>query len=252
MTKEWVEKKKAEYETKLLEMENQIRRTIMSFPLMSEDEKKKCLENVKDEVFIAGLQTKIDINSCMEEDAEKQKTWKELSNLHLNTYGTMLRHPGFYNGERYLDSEPVHFRGDVIITDPCYIERDDDLDRSRKDELFHPYMERDTIYGDWACTTYDENTGEILGRFCADSGMVGVFLLNDILAYNPEYNAHIDLPHSATCIRNFDGTVQFVIEEYEYEYKNEKHKDYEVHVVGHGIDMKSGKKIDFVTRQTGV
>ena len=85
---------------------------------MSKDEKKECLENVNDEEFIAGLQIKIDINSCMEEDAEKQKMWKELSNLHLNKYCTMLRHPGFYNGERYLDSEPVHFRGDIIITDP--------------------------------------------------------------------------------------------------------------------------------------
>ena len=252
MTKEWVEKKKIEYGKKLQEMGDKIRDTIISFPLMSEDEKKKCLENIENEEFIVGLQVKIDINSCMEEDAEKQKMWKELYHLDLDTYGTMLRHPGFYNGERYLDSELVHFRGDVIITDPCYIERDDDLDSNRKDELFHPYMERDTIYGDWACTTYDENTGEILGRFCADSGMVGVFLLDDILAYNPEYNAHVDLPHSATCIRNFDGTVQFVVEEYEYEYKNEKHKDYEVHVVGHGVDMKSGKRIDFVTRQTGL
>ena len=63
----------------------------------------------------------------------------------------------------------------------------------------------DTIYGDWSCTTYNSLTKEKLGEFCADSGQVGIFLMSEVLAYNPDLN----LPkHCATIIKNFDGHVR--------------------------------------------
>ena len=43
------------------------------------------------------------------------------------------------------------------------------------------YICRDTLYGDWSCTTYNSDTHEKLGEFCADSGMVGVYLLDEVL-----------------------------------------------------------------------
>lgn len=62
-----------------------------------------------------------------------------------------------------------------------------------------------TIYGDWSCTTYNSLTKEKLGEFCADSGQVGIFLMSEVLAYNP----NLDLPkHCATIIKNFDGHVR--------------------------------------------
>lgn len=63
----------------------------------------------------------------------------------------------------------------------------------------------DTIYGDWSCTTYNSLTKEKLGEFCADSGQVGIFLMSEVLAYNPDLN----LPkHCATIIKNFDGHIR--------------------------------------------
>lgn len=62
-----------------------------------------------------------------------------------------------------------------------------------------------TIYGDWSCTTYNTLTKEKLGEFCADSGQVGIFLMDEVLKYNPDLN----LPsHCATIIKNFDGHVR--------------------------------------------
>ena len=52
----------------------------------------------------------------------------------------------------------------------------------------------DTLYGDWSCITYNSDTHEKIGEFCADAGMVGVFLLDEVLKYNPDFNYHIDRP----------------------------------------------------------
>ena len=63
----------------------------------------------------------------------------------------------------------------------------------------------DTIYGDWSCTVFNSLTKEKMGEFCADSGQVGIFLMDEVLKYNP----NLDLPkHCATIIKNFDGHVR--------------------------------------------
>jgi hypothetical protein len=86
----------------------------------------------------------------------------------------------------------------------------------------HNYISEPTIYGDWSCTTYqtekepkellesilrvlndnlengeyedDElpilDEGKAIGGFCA--GLVGVFLLDEILAYNPDWKSWIE------------------------------------------------------------
>lgn len=62
-----------------------------------------------------------------------------------------------------------------------------------------------TLYGDWSCTVRNSLTKEKLGEFCADSGQVGIFLMDEVLKYNPD----LDLPdHCATIIKNFDGNVR--------------------------------------------
>lgn len=115
------------------------------------------------------------------------------------------------------------------------------------------YICRDTIYGDWSCTTFDSDTEEILGEFCADVGMVGVFLLDEVLKYNPDFDYHIECPWTTTLIKDFDGEVDFEIihEEGFYEDNTEFHKkgdkweDDSVSVIGKG-------NINFMTRQTGL
>lgn len=179
------------------------------------------------------------------------------------------------NLERYKSSEPVFFDGDIIITDPCYIMRaehhgttpitDDDWMAShygsRMEALgIEHYMTRDTIYGDWSCTVYNTDTKEEIGNFCADAGMVSVFLLDEVLKYNPDFDYHINRKWTTTLIKEFRGTIQFVVEhetgvyeeDTEFWKKGETWEDYSVHVVGRGVNKKNGKPINFRSVQTGL
>ena len=202
----------------------------------------------------------------------------------------------------------MHFKGTIVITDPCYIvkkcaeknphpfpwttvniknpninemvkqysEWEDTHDDWRKCQYgenmgvlgIHNYISESTIYGDWGCTTYqteeepkellenilrvlndnleneecgdDElpipDEGKAIGGFCADAGLVGVFLLDEILAYNPDWKSWIE-EHSwcATIIKDFEGEVEYYIDKV---YK-------EAHIVGTG-------SINFYTTQTSI
>lgn len=160
----------------------------------------------------------------------------------------------------------VKMKGDIIITDPCYLIRKRDESTRPKWENFHPYnsiyeypdydekiqkskmfernsklldeadekwckehpedrdswnevdlsnfgftsyITHNTLYGDWGCHTYKTENHEVLGEFCADGGKVGVFLLDEVLAYNPDFDYHIERPWTTTLIKNFDGEVYF-------------------------------------------
>lgn len=102
------------------------------------------------------------------------------------------------------------------------------------------YICRDTLYGDWSCTTYNSDTHEKIGEFCADAGMVGVFLLDEVLKYNPDFNYHIERPWTTTLIKDFDGEIDFEIIHTE----GEKWEDDSVRIIGRG-------NINFETKQTG-
>ena len=101
-----------------------------------------------------------------------------------------------------------------------------------------------TIYGDWSCTTYQLNPTptsdyKVIGHFCADAGLVGVFLLDEVMKYNPKYKDITDAPHCVTLIKDFHGEVSInIIHDDEYD-------EDEVRVVGTG-------NINFETRQTGL
>lgn len=162
----------------------------------------------------------------------------------------------------------VHMKGDIIITDPCYLikHRDEstrpkwadyhlygsiyeypDYDADKKESKmfsenakklyeadekwcqenpddrdywdetnlspfgFTTYLTHNTLYGDWGCTTFDSNTNKPIGEFCADGGEVGVFLLDEVLKYNPEYTDYKDenMQFTVTLIKDFDGEVWF-------------------------------------------
>lgn len=118
----------------------------------------------------------------------------------------------------------VHFKGDIIITDPCYIMRakhhgttpltEDDWDACNYGEDmevfgFTNYLTHSTLYGDWSCTTFNSDTKEPIGEFCADAGLVSVFLLDEVLKYNPDFDYHINKPWTTTLIKDFDGDICF-------------------------------------------
>ena len=161
----------------------------------------------------------------------------------------------------------MKFKGTIIITDPCYIIRDKDqitendwracdYGENMKVLGINTYMTKDTIYGDWSCTTYkvDDNPKEIidnfakaeensedygvecsaLGEFCADAGLVSVFLLDEVRQYNPDIDTWIaSHPGCVTTIKDFDGNVEYYIDE-----------NTDAHIYGTG-------NINFFTTQTG-
>lgn len=104
---------------------------------------------------------------------------------------------------------------DIIITDPCYIIKKDTDDWEKcgygdymKVLGITNYFVEDTIYGDWSCTTYNSGTKEVLGKFCADAGLVGCFELDEVRAYNPDIDAWIEKhPWCVTKIPNFTGVI---------------------------------------------
>lgn len=147
----------------------------------------------------------------------------------------------------------MKFKGDIIITDPCYIIRaehhgtkpitkDDwkacDYGANMEALGIKNYISRSTTNGDWSCTTFNSDTNEEIGEFCADAGLVAVFLLDEVLKYNPNFDYHINSPWTTTLIKDFEGEVNFEVIDDEY-------GEPEVQVVGKG-------NINFVGKQTGV
>lgn len=170
---------------------------------------------------------------------------------------------------RYKSTPEKEFDGDIIITDPCYVIR---KENELKGDDWHAcdygnymeilgiknYLTHDTIYGDWGCTVFDADSEEIIGEFCADAGLVSVFLLDEVLAYNPKFNYHTDKKWTTTLIKDFKGTIKIEVEKVVGVYEEdtpfwkagEKWEDYDVYVVGSGVNKKTGKPINFFSRQT--
>jgi hypothetical protein len=131
----------------------------------------------------------------------------------------------------------MKFKGTIVITDPCYLgcgneklndnwwEESDYGERLEKFG-FTNYITEGTLIGDWSWHTYETETKNIIGQFCADAGLVGVYLLEEILKLNPNFEQWAQ-EHSwcATIIKDFDGDVK-----YEYDEKN----DDLFHIVGKG------------------
>jgi hypothetical protein len=144
----------------------------------------------------------------------------------------------------------MRFDGTIIITDPCYVMRaehhgtkpitENDWKSCEYGENMEAlgfsknYLTRDTICGDWSCTTYNE-FGRKIGEFCADAGLVSVFLLDDVLAYNPDFTKFMkEAKDCVTVIKDFHGDIDIIVNDAE-----------EVDVRGFG-------NINFYTKQTGV
>ena len=173
----------------------------------------------------------------------------------------------------------VHMNGDIIITDPCYI---------IKDEIWHKlcriyfgpqgpkkvmeYLKQEygftngfivnTLYGDWSCTTYEvndlasalkdgvkeENITRNLGSFCADAGLVCVLYLDECLKHNKDkVEELLKKDWCATVIKNFDGDVYIRDKEETYysEYLKKDVVDISREVIGQG-------NINFIGTQTGL
>ncbi len=265
MNREWVSKKNAEREQQIKEKMAEIRSMLEDKHFLRDDEIDMIMQELKNDFDSYGVTT-LPVWNIYDKRKEQYGDDKcnmiAFSDMLFNVTQEIkpaIEELGFlrYSFDTYLDSEPVEFDGDIIITDPCYIiHKDNDWDRcGYGDDLealgITHYMTRDTLYGDWSCTVFNTDNRRKLGNFCADAGLVSVISLDEVLKYNPSFDCHINRKWTTTVIKNFKGTVQFVVEEEQYEYKGKRCTDYSVKVVGHGINKRSGKPVNFVGLQTG-
>lgn len=163
--------------------------------------------------------------------------------------------------------EEKEFNGDIIITDPCYMTIDYEEDFDDFVKMFKEYMVSSTYYGDCGCTVYDTKDNSVIGRFCADAGMVCVVNAEELHKHNPKFDWYETRPHTTTLIKNFKGTVKFVLTTEEYVYdedlyydngktkyisKGDTGKDNTLIVVGCGINTETGEPLNFFTSQTSL
>lgn len=179
----------------------------------------------------------------------------------------------------------MKFKGDIIITDPCYIIKENTGDWEKchygvdiETLGLTTYISESTIYGDWGCSTWSTPRKDVtaqleelndlcrtrhelvkeyghdsvqekvyndkifdatldlenIGTFCADAGMVAVFLLDEVLKYNPEFDYHIERKWTTTLIEDFDGEVDYYVD-----------NDGNAHIIGVG-------NVNFFTTQTSL
>lgn len=264
MKKAWVNKKNKEKETEAKEIREAIRLHLSLVPSTFMPDSDFTPAYNKEEISI--LMNYIDELLSRKDDfympyrgelgkrlTEDGKLWCATKAL-LEIDYEKLFNTVYHNYDEYLDSEPKHFTGDIIITDPCYIIKGDDEWHTACRNMFKPGYEllpgaihRDTLWGDWSCTVFNTETKESIGDFCADAGMVIVTTLDVVLKYNPEFNYHIEKPWTTTLIKDFDGEIWFEVKHHTGEYE-----DFSVHVVGKGINTKTKRPISFKSTQTGL
>lgn len=142
-------------------------------------------------------------------------------------------------------SKPLHFENKtIIITDPCYVLEGLDEKDYHKNGITN-YLTSDTFYGDWSCTTFNTDTKEVLGEFCADDGMVGVFDLDEVRCNNLFVDSWFE-EHKwcATIIPNFSGDVIFHVDEHKEKFNGEEYTERVLTIEGKG-------NINFLAKQTG-
>lgn len=262
MNKEWVKNKNEELKREIENDKKLLYDEILNADFLSGKEKKDLIKkfNKKDYRHIANCCEGECITSLIDCEEKERIRIKPLLDQLADVARKLDDYE--YNSEpynRYLDSEPMEFDGDIIVTDPCYIMRakhhgtipmyENDWEESEygynMEKLgIHNYMTRDTLYGDWSCTVYNTDTKEEIGEFCADAGIVSVINLDEVLKYNPDFDYHINKPWTTTLIKNFKGTVQFVVEM--------ECGIFKVKVIGNGIDKETGEPINFEGFQTGL
>lgn len=114
-----------------------------------------------------------------------------------------------------------YFNGTIVITDPFYVLNENNSDdwgkciRGNKMELLglDNYATMFHVQPDmsWVAVKPTENENapfKLLGRFHVQTGNATVFLLDELLTYNPSYDIHEQVKQKrATVIENFNGNI---------------------------------------------
>lgn len=110
----------------------------------------------------------------------------------------------------------MYFKGDVIIADPCNIVKSDEewqlvladtYDRAELDKIgIQNYLSFEAV-GESRGFVKDSDSGNTMGEFCTDSCIFCVCLLEDVLAYHPEFDDYEKWPGSCAVIQGFEGEI---------------------------------------------
>ena len=155
------------------------------------------------------------------------------------------------------------FEGDIIITDPCYLDGNlkvDDWQAFVTPIIAEGGMMSRTYCGDWGCTTYEfpndciiiPKDAKIIGKFCADAGMVCVVELDKVLEKNPNFKDWIAKHDTCvTVIKGFSGYVKFLKHTEKKTFGDGTPYDsIELRIRGEGT--KDGQSFCFETKQTSM
>ena len=220
MKQAWVNKKEKIRKEKIESLTNEIRSKLLAFGPYSKEEVEvfmdEAMKSAKNGFYQPAYMFPYGNDAIMKRWESELSLWtKTVALLEALPYKDLAIAVNT-DYEIYLDSDEKHFRGDIIITDPCYVIKDDDwgdvVSGKPVTAELPSAMMRGTLYGDWSCTTLNTLTKEPIGCFCADAGMVAVFDLAEVRRYDPDFDYERRVKNgAATLIKDFDGTCQFVV-----------------------------------------
>lgn len=107
----------------------------------------------------------------------------------------------------------MKFHGDLILTDPAFVVKDAEDWKACEygDNMgalgFRTWCTALVTEGEEDLGAYDPDSGALLGTFVSDSGVAAAFLLEEVLAYDPEFDEHTACPENALWIPGFDGEI---------------------------------------------
>jgi hypothetical protein len=196
---------------------------------------------------------------------------------YLKKYRNIIAFVKDLNGN-YVDSESKYFDGTLLIIDPFHVVKENYIAyNSNEWDSFNSYLEwskehqndwskcelgtkmnnlgiktfltHDTLCGMSKYRLYTDSYLNDKGEFDSTSGLLSVFLLEEVLKYNSEYDKHNT--GSSIIVKDFKGTVQIIIDCQNYydEIHSENRFKFEVKIVGTGINKKTGKPTNFITRR---
>ena len=181
--------------------------------------------------------------------------------------------------EILVDCVEKRFDGDILITDPFYL--GEGMADEQQAESYWRYGYREylfdkfetdnsrlfsygltntligrTIYGDWSCTVFRKHDGleYDIGRFCADAGLVGVFLLDEVRRFNPRFCEWlVEHRQCGTVISDFHGVVKAITTRHDPE-----DKEHDIPLLTHTVHLEGvgsrgnpdSEGFEFYTRQT--
>jgi len=106
-----------------------------------------------------------------------------------------------------------YFKGSIVIGDPSYfIISDDDWELSEYGKClsklgFSDYMLID--FPDDPQVVVSNETNQIIGGICQDSGFVVVVYKKELESYNPDYESSFFSKKNRTIVDNFEGEIEY-------------------------------------------